>query len=83
EGHTHMSELQRLDKLTMLNAGSVGGGGTGNLADTSSKIGLARMTYDTKPWFAALAADLIQIDPANGDAQAQRFRLDKAVEATR
>jgi hypothetical protein len=35
------------------------------------------MTYDASPRFSPLAADLIQIDPENGEAQAQRFRLDR------
>ncbi|MEA2188427.1 MAG: hypothetical protein QOK16_3438 [Solirubrobacteraceae bacterium] len=83
EGHTHTSELVRSKRLTVINAGSVGGGGTGNLADVAGKVGLARMTYDTTPRFAPLAADLIQIDPGNGEAQAQRFRLDKPAEAAK
>jgi hypothetical protein len=81
-GHTHMLELDRTSRLTVLNAGSVGGGGTGNLDEGTGKIGLARMTYDRGPKFAALAVDLIQIEPGSGEAQAQRVRLDKPVAAT-
>jgi hypothetical protein len=73
----------RSDRLTVLNAGSVGGGGTGNLSEQTGKIGLARMTYDMTGTFAPLAVDLIQIDPGNGEAQAQRFRLDRPAEAIR
>ena len=76
EGHTHVAGLQRAGTLTILNAGSVGAGGTGNLGEGAGQVGLARMTYDTAPRFAPLAADLIQIEPGNGEAQAQRFRLD-------
>jgi len=76
QGHTHTSALVRAERLTVLNAGSVGGGGTGNLSEATGQIGLARMTYDVSSTFAALAVDLIQIDPGNGEAQARRFRLD-------
>jgi predicted phosphodiesterase len=76
-GHTHKLELARTSRLTVLNAGSVGGGGTGNLDEGTGKIGLARMTYDRGPKFAALAVDLIQIEPGSGEAQAQRVRLDE------
>jgi hypothetical protein len=62
----------------VLNAGSVGGGGTGNLAEAGKTIGLARLTYTRLPAFAPRAADLVQIDPGNGEAQARRFRLDEA-----
>lgn len=82
-GHTHRLELDRTSRLTLLNAGSVGGGGTGNLDEGTARIGLARMTYDRVPKFAALAVDLIQIEPGSGEAQAQRIRLDTPVTATR
>ena len=49
----------------MLNGGTVGAGGTGNLGE-GSKIGVARMTYATGGSFAPLAADLVEIDPGNG-----------------
>jgi predicted phosphodiesterase len=83
EGHTHRVELERTSGLTVLNAGSVGGGGTGNLGEGTGKIGLARMTYDSVPKFAALAVDLIQIEPGSGEAQAQRVRLDTPVATTK
>ena len=75
-GHTHKPALQALGAVTVLNAGSVGGGGTGNLADAGGDIGLARMTFTRLPSFVPRAADLVQIDPGDGSAQAQRFRLD-------
>jgi predicted phosphodiesterase len=77
EGHTHKAALDALGTLTVINAGSVGGGGTGNLADAGGDIGLARMTFTRLPSFVPRAADLVQIDPGDGDAQAQRFRLDE------
>lgn len=75
-GHTHKSELRRAKRLTLLNPGSVGGGGTGNLAEGGGEVGLARLIYSVAPRFNPLAADLIQIDPGNGSASAKRFRLD-------
>jgi predicted phosphodiesterase len=76
EGHTHKSAIEHRGNLTILNAGSVGGGGTGNLTELSGNIGLARLTYSRLPAFAPAAADLIEIDPADGEARAQRVRLD-------
>jgi predicted phosphodiesterase len=77
-GHTHTAELKQDGTLTTINAGSVGGGGTGNLADAGGDIGLARLIYRTTPRFQPMAADLVQIDPGTGAAQAQRYRLDEA-----
>jgi predicted phosphodiesterase len=78
EGHTHKAALDRYGHVTVLNAGSVGGGGTGNLAEAGGggDIGLARLTYSVKPSFLPRAADLVQIDPGDGNAQARRFRLE-------
>jgi predicted phosphodiesterase len=82
-GHTHKAELRRDGALTTLNPGSLGGGGTGNLAEGGGEIGLARLIYDTAGGFAPRAADLVQIDPGNGSAQAQRHRLDEPAAAVR
>jgi predicted phosphodiesterase len=76
EGHTHKSGIEHRGNLTILNGGSVGGGGTGNLTELSGNIGLARLTYSRLPAFAPAAADLIEIDPADGEARARRVRLD-------
>ncbi|MDQ3677121.1 MAG: metallophosphoesterase [Actinomycetota bacterium] len=75
-GHTHRADLQRARNLTLLNPGSVGGGGTGNLAEGAGEIGLARLVYSSDPRFKPLAADLVEIDPGDGSASAERFRLD-------
>jgi predicted phosphodiesterase len=77
EGHTHKADLTRDGTLTTLNPGSLGGGGTGNLADGGGEIGLARLIYRSTPRFEPLAADQVQIDPGTGSAQAERHRLDE------
>lgn len=74
-GHTHHAEVDRYPAVTVLNGGSVGAGGTGNLTERTP-IGIARLTYTTRPSFQPLAADLVSIDPASGSATAQRERLD-------
>jgi predicted phosphodiesterase len=76
-GHTHAVELKRTGTLTTLNPGSLGGGGTGNLAEGGGEIGLARLIYLSAPRFEPRAADLVQIDPGTGAAQAERHRLDE------
>ena len=76
-GHTHTPELRQDGTLTTVNPGSLGGGSTGKLAEGGGDIGLARLVYDRVPKFAPRAADLVQIDPGDGSAQAQRHRLDE------
>jgi predicted phosphodiesterase len=76
-GHTHHSALTRRPGATIVNAGTVGAGGTTNLLERE-KVGIARITYDNGP-FTPLAADLIEIDPRTGDATARRERLDEPV----
>lgn len=75
-GHTHTAALERLGPVTVVNPGSVGGGGTGNLKDAGGDIGLVRLTFTRLPAFVPRAADLVQIDPGDGEAVARRFRLD-------
>ena len=75
-GHTHSQALEQFGTVAVLDAGSVGGGGTGNLAEAPGDIGLARVSYTRLPSFRPRAADLVQIDPGDGEAQARRFRLD-------
>ena len=76
-GHTHHTGLETQPDVSVINGGSIGGGGTGNLADGTTDVGLARMTYTTDPRFAPLAADLVSIDPGTGAATARRERLDE------
>jgi predicted phosphodiesterase len=76
-GHTHSAELKLQPGVTVVNGGSVGAGGTGNLADqASTSIGLARFVFTTEPSFQPLAADLVSIDPTSGSSSARRERLD-------
>ena len=78
-GHTHKAELRTQPGVTVVNGGSIGGGGTGNLADVATDIGIARLVYGTAP-FRPLAADLVSIDPGDGSATARRQRLDEPVD---
>ena len=74
-GHTHEAGLERFAGVTVINGGSVGAGGTGNLTE-STDYGLARLIYTTEPDFQPLAADLITIDPRDGSSSASRQRLE-------
>ena len=50
--------------MTVVNGGSIGGGGTGNLAEAeTTDVGIARVIYTAEPGFRPLAADLVSIDP--------------------
>jgi predicted phosphodiesterase len=75
-GHTHELDLERQPNVDVINGGSIGGGGTGNLADGETDVGLARMSYDLIDGFEPLAVDLVGIDPGTGAATARRARLD-------
>jgi predicted phosphodiesterase len=77
-GHTHEPALETTPNLVVLNGGTAGGGGTGNLTE-NQPVGLAVLSYETAPRFQPLAADLIEIDPATGDATATRRRLTEGV----
>ncbi len=74
-GHTHSPSVERQPGVTVVNGGSVGAGGTGNLAEPTD-IGMARLIYNGEPAFQPLAADLVEIDPGDGSATARRERLD-------
>jgi predicted phosphodiesterase len=76
-GHTHRPDLTRIGDVTVVNGGSIGGGGTGNLSDAATDVGLARLSYSLSGGFQPLAADLVGIDPGNGAATARRVRLDE------
>jgi hypothetical protein len=74
-GHTHVQELRTGGNVVVLNAGTAGGGGTGNLTE-HQPIGVAMLLYAALPRFDPLAADLVEIDPGSGDVTARRNRLD-------
>ena len=74
-GHTHAAKVDHFPGVSVVNGGSVGAGGTGNLTERTP-IGLARLIYTVKPSFQPLAADLVSIDPGSGSATASRQRLD-------
>ena len=75
-GHTHRAAVDRRGPVTVVNGGTVGGGGATNVEDGAA-IGVAALTYRTRGGaFAPLAADLIEIDPGDGSATARRERLD-------
>jgi hypothetical protein len=74
-GHTHIAAVQRQPNVTVIDDGSIGAGGFGNLAEHVNSA-LARLVYVTKPAFAPLAADIVTIDPGTGSASARRERLD-------
>jgi predicted phosphodiesterase len=76
-GHTHDAAVQRFPGVAVINDGSIGAGGTGNLAE-HTPLGIARLIYTTRPGFQPLAADLVTIDPGSGSATATRQRLDEA-----
>ena len=76
-GHTHKTGLTRSGDVTIVNGGSIGGGGTGNLSDGAVDVGLARLSYRLNGGFEPLAADLVGIDPGSGAATARRERLDQ------
>jgi predicted phosphodiesterase len=77
-GHTHHAKLTRRPGATVINAGTVGAGGTGNLVKADNNIGIARLSYEVRPSFQPLAVDMVTIDPRTGSATARRERLDEA-----
>ena len=77
-GHSHAADLRTRPGVTVVNGGSIGAGGTGNLADEKpTDVGIARVAYAASPSFRPLAVDLVSIDPSSGSATARRERLDE------
>jgi hypothetical protein len=72
-GHTHEQELFESDAVVLMNGGTVGGGGAGNFHE-NQPYGLAILTYQARPAFDPLAADLVRIR-ADGSANAERRLL--------
>ena len=65
--------------MTIVNGGSIGGGGTGNLAeDAPTDVGIARVVYTAGARRSGRwRSDLVSIDPSSGSATARRERLDE------
>jgi predicted phosphodiesterase len=74
-GHTHKAQIDHFAGVTVVNGGSVGAGGTGNLTEPT-KMGIARLIFTSEPSFQPLAADRVEIDPGTGSSTATRERLD-------
>jgi len=74
-GHTHKTGLEQLPGVTVINGGSIGAGGTGNLGE-STNLSLARFVFTVQPSFQPLAADLVSIDPGTGNSSARRVILE-------
>jgi hypothetical protein len=83
DGHTHRPFLEADPNLLEVNGGTIGAGGTGNLADERSDLGLAILTYRLQPTPLPLAVDQVSIDPGSGGASARRVRVDRAVRGER
>ena len=80
-GHTHHQSVQRLnDEVSVVNGGTIGAGGTGNLAEKGTSVGLAQVGFARAP-FRPVTADLVAIDPGVGSSRAERHRLDGPVGA--
>ena len=74
-GHTHRPQVETIaTNVTLLNGGTVGAGGSGNLGE-GQPIGLAVLTYQGSPAFSPVAADVVEIDPGDGSARAERHPL--------
>jgi predicted phosphodiesterase len=74
-GHTHVQSFHSSTNLLELNAGTVGGGGTGNL-EKNQPFGLAVLIYGRERGFEPVAADLVEIDAHGGSARAERLRVE-------
>ncbi|MBI5105987.1 MAG: metallophosphoesterase [Solirubrobacterales bacterium] len=80
-GHTHKPLVDAAPGALVVGGGSIGAGGTGNLADgpQGGDLGLAILTYRTKPTPLPMAVDQVEIDPDDGSARARRTRVDDKV----
>lgn len=80
DAHTHRLFLQADPNLLEVNPGTIGAGGTGNLADERSNLSLAIVTYRLQPNALPLAVDQVTIDPGTGSASARRVRVDERIQ---
>jgi predicted phosphodiesterase len=72
-GHTHRQDVEATRNVTLVNGGTIGAGGTGNLPERQD-VGLAEVIYRPKP-FVPRAVDLVRIDPGDGSAKAERIPI--------
>lgn len=72
-GDSHQPAVDAADGVMSVNGGTIGAGGTGNLAE-GQDASLAIVTYDARP-FAPLAVDLVTLDPGTGETVARRVRI--------
>src|SRR4029079_4777612 len=63
-GHTHKASIDRFPGVDVINGGSVGAGGTGNLAEPT-KMGIARLIFTNDPSFQPPAADPVGSGPGH------------------
>lgn len=74
-GHTHRQRVVERRGVLEVNGGTLGAGGTGNLAEPEADaLGLAVLRYEPDP-FRVQAVDTVRIDPQTGSARAERLRL--------
>nr|MBF6620061.1 hypothetical protein [Patulibacter sp.] len=74
-GDTHRPAVDAADGVLVVNGGTIGAGGTGNLNE-GQDASLAVVTYERGP-FVPLAADLVTLDPGTGETVARRVRIDR------
>jgi predicted phosphodiesterase len=73
-GHTHVPAVSSSGNLVELNAGTAGGGGTGNL-EKNQPFGIGVLLFHRAGGFAPSYADLVQIDARTGTAKAERTQV--------
>ena len=72
-GHTHRPAVDSDGSVTVVNGGTLGAGGTGNLPE-GLDASLAIVSYAVDP-FDPLAVDLVTLDPGTGETTARRLPL--------
>lgn len=75
-GDSHQPSVDAADGVLAVNGGTVGAGGTGNLAE-GEDASLAIVTYGARP-FDPLAVDLVTLNPGTGETVARRVRIGAA-----
>lgn len=75
-GHTHQPAVDSADGVLAVNGGTIGAGGTGNLAEAQN-ASLAIVTYEQRP-FDPLAVDLVTLNPGTGETVARRVPIGTA-----